>query len=79
MILKIQKWGNSHGIRIPKAVLEELKWRDNEKINLKIEKNKIIIEKNEKRKNIKELFENYKGKYAPIDIDWGENVGDEIW
>ena len=79
MILKIQKWGNSHGIRIPKAVLEELKWRDNEKINLKIEKNKIIIEKNETRKNIKELFENYKGKYAPIDIDWGENVGDEIW
>lgn len=28
-------------------------------------------------KKIKELFKNYKGKYSPADIDWGDPVGYE--
>ena len=39
----------------------------------------IILEKAEKKKNIRELFENYNGKYEPIEMDWGKPVGDEIW
>lgn len=81
MITKLQKWGNSQGIRIPKSILESVNWNDDEKIELKIENDKIILEKvdNTKRKNIKELFENFNGKYEPIDIDWGKPEGDEIW
>ena len=28
MSVTIQKWGNSQGIRIPKAIVEELRWRE---------------------------------------------------
>ena len=35
--------------------------------------------KDKKRKNIKELFENFEGAYEPTEIDWGEPEGDEIW
>ena len=35
--------------------------------------------KDKKRKNIKELFENFEGAYEPIEIDWGNPEGEEIW
>ena len=81
MTTKIQKWGNSQGIRLPKYLLESIDWKDNEQINIKTEKGKIILEKTikEKRKNIKELFADFDEQYTPIEIDWGKPVGKEIW
>ena len=43
MIKKILKWGNSLSIRIPIIFTKELKLEENSPVNLKIEKNKIII------------------------------------
>lgn len=79
MITKIQKWGNSQGIRIPKSILENLKWKENEEIMLNVKENKIIIEKIEEKKNIKQLFKDYKGDYKSVNIDWGTPKGEEIW
>lgn len=42
-------------------------------------KNEIVIKQAEKRKNIKELFADFYGEYAPIEVDWGSFVGEEIW
>ncbi len=80
MTTTIQKWGNSQGIRIPKAILDTVKWTENEKIILVVDNEKIIMEKAKKtRKNIKELFADYYGEYEPIEIEWGEVKGEEIW
>ena len=79
MTTTIQKWGNSQGIRIPKFILDETGWSDNEELVLRADKNRIIIEKTSHRKNIKELFENFNGEYTPENIDWGKPAGDEIW
>ncbi|MBS6252806.1 MAG: AbrB/MazE/SpoVT family DNA-binding domain-containing protein [Clostridia bacterium] len=80
MTTTIQKWGNSQGIRIPKTILDTVKWTENEKIILVVENEKIIMEKaKKKRKNIKELFADYEGEYEPIEIEWGEAKGEEIW
>lgn len=79
MTTTIQKWGNSQGIRIPKTILDTVNWTENEEIIILIQGKKIVIEKAKNRKNIKELFKDYKGKYEPTEIDWGEPVGDEIW
>lgn len=79
MTTTIQKWGNSQGIRIPKVILDTVKWDENEEIIILVENEKLIIEKANNRKNIKELFKDYKGKYEPVEMDWGETVGDEIW
>ena len=38
-----------------------------------------VIEKETKRKNIKELFADYEGEHTPTEIDWGEPVGNEVW
>ena len=79
MTTSIQKWGNSQGIRIPKFLLEAVQWRENERLVVSAEKDKIIIMKAEKRKTIKELFADYQGGYMPVEIDWGEPAGDEVW
>ena len=45
------------------------------------ENGKIIIERTKPstRQNIYELFDGYKGKYEPSEIDWGDPSGREIW
>jgi len=78
MTTTIQKWGNSHGIRIPKIMLEQLNIKENEEIDLKIENESIVVKKTYRRKTIEELFEGYESEYEPINIDWGEPVGREI-
>ena len=81
MTTTIQKWGNSQGVRIPKILLDSINWSENEEVSINIEEDKLVIEKakTQNRKNIKELFESYKGDYEPIEIDWGEPKGEEIW
>ncbi len=79
MTTTIQKWGNSQGIRIPKVLLDALQWTDDEKLVLSADKDKIIIKKAEPRKNIKELFADFDSEYVPIEMDWGQPEGKEIW
>ena len=81
MTVKIQKWGNSQGIRIPKVILDDLYWSDSDELDLTVDNGKIVIERLEKRMrpDIYELFEGYEGKYEPADIDWGEPSGREVW
>ncbi|MCD7775582.1 MAG: AbrB/MazE/SpoVT family DNA-binding domain-containing protein [Clostridiales bacterium] len=79
MTTTIQKWGNSQGIRIPKFMLDEVHWCEGEPLMLRIDKDKIIVEKAEPRKNIIELFADFEGEYVSPEIDWGEPAGKEIW
>ena len=81
MITTIQKWGNSQGVRIPKILLDSINWSENEEVSINIEEDKLVIKKakTQNRKNIKELFKDYKGEYKPEEIDWGEPEGEEIW
>lgn len=82
MTTMIQKWGNSQGVRIPKVILDSVNWSENEKIVIIVDNGKLVIEKakeEHRRKNIKELFKDYKEDYTPVEIDWGKPEGDEIW
>lgn len=42
---KLQKWGNSQGIRLPKQLLDALKWQAREQLSIKAVDGKIVIEK----------------------------------
>ena len=72
MTTTIKKWGNSQGVKIPKMLLDSLNWSENEQVVIIVDNGKLIIKKaNEhKRKNIKELFKDYKGDYDLIDFNW---------
>ena len=77
---KVQKWGNSHGIRLSKLVLDAVRWKENDTIEI-IEQNGELLLKPiaPKRKSIDELFACYQENYQAKEVDWGEKVGNEIW
>ena len=80
MEARLQKWGNSVGIRIPSSILKSLNLSINDKINLVEEDNKIIITKSKKSKiDLKELFKNYNGENLAKEFEWDDPVGNEIW
>ena len=83
----IVKWGNSKGIRIPKAFLKDLQITENDVVEIKLENEKIIIEKSntKKHRTCKERLadfygENFDKKHVKQEeIDWGKPAGKEIW
>lgn len=81
MEIRLQKWGNSEGIRIPSVILKSLNIKANDKLKIEQVDNKIIITKsnNNNKISLKERFDNYNGENHTKDFSWDENVGKEIW
>ncbi len=80
MTATIQKWGNSHGIRLPKILLDDVNLSEGSEVELIVADEAIVIKPTaQKRKTIQELFASYSGDYQPEEMDWGAPVGGEIW
>jgi antitoxin MazE len=84
----IQKWGNSQGIRIPKAFLEALGMFENDTVEISRKDDNIVITKVEEHKynNLSERLEAFYGKSideifveSETEIDTGKPMGGEIW
>ncbi|WP_296561190.1 AbrB/MazE/SpoVT family DNA-binding domain-containing protein [uncultured Acetobacterium sp.] len=78
----IVKWGNSQGVRLPKYILNRVHLSDRDAVEVYVEGDNIIIKKcnkDSKHKTIQELFAGFNDEYEPIEVNWGEPVGKEIW
>lgn len=78
MEVKLQKWGNSSGIRIPANLIKELGFKLDETLKIVIVNNKLIISK-PKHKTFNERISNYKKINNPEEFDFGKQEGKEIW
>ncbi len=80
MEVRLQKWGNSIGIRIPSNFLKSLKLNKDEEVNMIQEEDKIIISKiKNKPISLKDRIKNYDGDNLCKDFSWDEPRGKEIW
>lgn len=80
MEARIQRWGNSAGIRIPSSILKSLNIKTNDVLNIEQEDDKIIITIPKKKKiSLSDKFKEYKGKNLAKEFSWDETVGREIW
>lgn len=82
MITKVQKWGNSQGLRFPKTILEEAQIGVGDEVNVTVQDGKIIVETVNKPRNtydLKELVSKIPKDYRAEEIDWGRPVGKEEW
>lgn len=80
MEIRLQKWGNSDGIRIPSSILKSLNIKTNDKLNIEKVDDKIIITTIKKQKiSLKDRFDEYNGKNLVEPYDWGKTMGKEIW
>ncbi len=80
MEAKLQKWGNSNGIRIPHSILKSLNLKTNDKVELRYEDDRIIITKPKKETiSLAAKFADYKGENLAKEFIWDEPKGKEIW
>ena len=82
MLTKIQKWGNSQGLRFTKALLHEARINVGDEVNVSIQEGRIIVEPMTKvrgRYDLKDLVSRMPETYQVEEVDWGPPVGKEVW
>ncbi len=80
MRTKIKKWGNSLALRIPKSFALNANLRQDELVDISIDKEKIIITPiGEKEYSLDELLECVSEDNLHGEFDTGAPVGKEIW
>lgn len=88
MYATIQRWGNSNGLRIPKALLEALGIRENDRVELTQTADTITIKKavTAPHRTLEERLTAFYGKpieeidrIQSAEIDWGKAEGGEVW
>lgn len=84
MEVRLQKWGNSDGIRIPSIYLKNLNLKTNDIVNIENKEDKIIITKYKKNHlsfddRVKMFEKLSNSENEQIDsYDWGDDVGKEL-
>ncbi|MGE5698944.1 MAG: AbrB/MazE/SpoVT family DNA-binding domain-containing protein [Deltaproteobacteria bacterium] len=80
MQARIQKWGNSLAVRIPKALAAEAHLGHEEVVDLAVEKGKLIIAPIKRRKySLKQLVSRITNENLHKEDIWGPAVGREVW
>lgn len=88
MYVTIQKWGNSQGLRIPKALLDAVGLKEHDRVELVQVEDGISIRRAAPapHRTLEERLTAFYGK--PIDqigriegeeLDWGKAEGSEVW
>ncbi|MGA7730095.1 MAG: AbrB/MazE/SpoVT family DNA-binding domain-containing protein [Chloroflexia bacterium] len=77
---RVQKWGNSLAIRIPKEYADKLHWDQNTDVALSIVDGKLVTEAvNEQAYDLQQLLAEIKPDNVHSEITTGRPVGNEAW
>ena len=82
MRTKVQKWGNSQGLRVTKALLDEAGVHVGDEVDVSARRGRIIVEPVSRirgRYDLKDLVSEMPGEYRPEELDWGSPAGKELW
>jgi antitoxin MazE len=82
MVTKVQKWGNSQGLRFSKELLEQAQIDVGDEVQLSVRGGRIIVEPLTKvrgRYKLKDLVARIPKGYRADEVDWGSPVGKEAW
>ncbi|MDL1967404.1 MAG: AbrB/MazE/SpoVT family DNA-binding domain-containing protein [Deltaproteobacteria bacterium] len=80
MKTKVQKWGNSLAIRIPKLFAQNIRLRNNDSVELLLKKGKLIISPIvDEEYTLEELLSGVTVDNVHNEIDMEKPVGKEVW
>lgn len=80
MVSKVQRWGNSQGLRLPKHILESADISVGDNVEIVSQEGQIIIKKIAKRKfNLAEMVSRMPRNYKAREESFGEPMGKEEW
>lgn len=80
MRLRIQKWGNSLALRIPKPFAEEVHVKQGSIVDLSLVDGKLVVAPPAREKwTLARLLSGVTRKNLPATVDFGPPVGREVW
>lgn len=80
MITKIQKWGNSLAIRIPKSFARDTHIQSGSTVDLSVQNSTLIVKPiNYQEYSLEELVSKISEENTHNEIDTGEPLGKEVW
>jgi antitoxin MazE len=87
MLTKIQKWGNSQGVRFPRKLLEQAQIGVDDEVEVTVENGRLIVSPSQRirgRYRLEDLVARMPAGWTAeeaesLEEDWGEPVGREVW
>ncbi|GAB6096225.1 AbrB/MazE/SpoVT family DNA-binding domain-containing protein [Desulfatiferula olefinivorans] len=82
MLAKIQKWGNSQGLRLAKNVLAEAKLDIGDTVDISVKDGIMLVTPAKRirgKHDLEDLVSRIPENYQAGEIDWGKPVGREAW
>ena len=80
MITKVQKWGNSLAVRIPRSLAEDTKLKPGESVNMASRDGKIVIAAIRQQKfRLADLLQGVTSNNRHQEVVTGNPVGLEVW
>lgn len=80
METRIQKWGNSLGIRIPREILSKTALREGSCVKISNKKKVILIEScSYEKPKLETLIRKINSKNIHKEVDWSNSFGKEVW
>lgn len=83
MITRIQKWGNSQGLRLAKQVLQDACISVGDDVDVAVRDGMIVIAPVRRhvhgKVSLQELVSRIPENYTPGETDWGKPLGMEVW
>jgi antitoxin MazE len=82
MITKVQKWGNSQGLRLSKELLADVHIQVGDPVEVSVQEGSLIVTPARQvrgGRSLEELVARLPDDYRPGEIDWGQATGREVW
>jgi antitoxin MazE len=80
MRTRIQKWGNSLAVRIPKAFAHEVGLEQDGEVEISVEKGRlVVVPPIAPSYDLDELLAGIRPSNLHEETDWGPAVGKEVW
>jgi antitoxin MazE len=80
MFTKVQKWGNSLALRLPRAFVQETRLSRGAVVNMTVDEGKIVVEPGVKKKySLEKLISGITRTNIHDEIKTGGAVGKEAW
>ena len=82
MVTRVQKWGNSQGLRFSKEIMTEAQINVGDQVNVSVKDGQIIVEplvSVRGKYDLRELVSRMPSSYQVEETDWGGPTGNEAW
>ncbi|MGH9361366.1 MAG: AbrB/MazE/SpoVT family DNA-binding domain-containing protein [Thermoanaerobaculia bacterium] len=82
MITKVQKWGNSQGLRLSKQLLGDAEIAVGDAVDVVVRDGTLVVTPLRRVRgghDLRDLVRRIPEDYEPEEVDWGPPVGREVW